>query len=357
MEKNKKHIVCLRFSSLGDVLLQSAFFSHLKKEYGDDIVLTLMTSHEFAGLFEGHPHVDRVLSFSRKESSLKMLKTFSQFQKENPVDFIFDLHNTVRANILKWAFWFIPKIAVDKRKIERTLLTLPVKLRLLEKTSAMQRVLMDFNFLWKTPFKPIELSKFIYKNQTEPDGLSSLKASFHPESRLESLKNFALKDKDYIVLIPSASSETKRWSLDRFLELAQLLLDSYTVVILGGPEDSFCEAFNVLAGRYSIVNLQGKTSFSEASDIVGSALICIGNDTGLMHMAEAQQTPCVMMMGPTSEEFGFAPHLKESYVFSHKLWCRPCSATGSKKCFRSKPYCLDLTSTEAVYQRVKEIMK
>lgn len=345
---SKVHIVCLRFSSLGDVLLQTSFFSQLKKEFGDKCKLTLMTAEEFEPVLRGHPHIDHILSFSRKSSLNEFLQTFGDYHDENPVDFIIDLHNTTRANLLKLRFWNIPKIAVDKRKIERKLLTSTVKVNLLKNESIMKRVIKDFNFLFKEKFKKSKLTDFLWANP-DSQSISSIPDSFD-KSEVETTKQKFKLQSSYVAIIPSASHQTKRWPVERFLDLAKQLAVHSQVIVLAGPEDDFCNLFN---GHENIVNLQGQTSYLESSRLVGAASLCIGNDTGLIHIAEAQNIPCLMIMGPTSEFFGFSTHLEDSHTFSHKLWCRPCSATGSKKCFRKKQYCLEMTSVSDVYEKAK----
>ena len=209
MSLKPKHIVCLRFSSLGDVLLQSSMFSMLKSQYGDQVKLTLMTAQEFAPLLKGHPHIDHVLSFSRKMKLNEIFKVFADYHKETKVDFIIDLHNTTRANLLKLRFWSIPKIAVDKRKLERKILTSVLKLKLLKPESIMERVIKDFNFLWPKKYSQESLSQFIFP-QSEIKALSSLPASFDRSRSLETLKKYGVIANDYIALIPSASHQTKR---------------------------------------------------------------------------------------------------------------------------------------------------
>ena len=201
------------------------------------------------------------------------------------------------------------------------------------------------NFLWKKKFDSNELSKFIW-NEESRQSLSSLADSFEPDNILPVLEKFQVKG-PYISFVPSASHETKRWPIERYVDLAKRLSKDMTVVILAGPDDRFCEAFN---GLDNIINLQGKTSFLESSRIAGGSKLCIGNDTGLVHIAEAQNVSSFMIMGPTSEVLGFYPHLESSHAFSKKMWCRPCSATGSKKCFRKQRYCLIGIEVDEVYE-------
>ena len=87
MTDKTTHIMCLRFSSLGDVLLQSSVFSMLKSQFGDKVKLTLMTADEFSPLLKNHPHIDHILSFSRDSSLQDIFKIVSDYHREERIDF------------------------------------------------------------------------------------------------------------------------------------------------------------------------------------------------------------------------------------------------------------------------------
>ncbi len=134
------------------------------------------------------------------------------------------------------------------------------------------------------------------------------------------------------------------------MELAEKLLaeTEYHLVVLAGPDDKFCEAFNKISSP-RLLNLQGKTTLKESMQILARAELSIGNDSGMNHIAEAHGVPVVTIFGPTHPLFGFAPHGKKSSYLSKDLWCKPCSTTGSSPCYRKDLYCMkEITVTEVM---------
>ena len=95
-----------------------------------------------------------------------------------------------------------------------------------------------------------------------------------------------------------------------------------------------------------------KTLGSRALDIAGALPLLhtaaylarcrafVGNDSGLMHLAEAVGVPVVSLFGPTVEAFGYYPSLPRSLTIERTIACRPCSRNGSTPCPRRTGECL-----------------
>lgn len=335
---------------MGDVVLQTATINWLKSLFGNKVKITFVTSKEFASLVEGHPGVDRVICLNRREDNgwKNFLAEIKKLHKENPFQLILDLHGTMRSYRLRWIFWTIPSLSVDKRRWERWLLTklkITFLKRLISKDlfgleNQVHRLLIDIQDIFGD-HRAIERTKeFINSKQGELTTLGDLP----PYQELT----------DYIVLAPSASFGPKRWPVDRFVQLARKLVErGHKVVILAGPTDNFCDVFNEFASE-RLINLQGKTSLRESMSIIKGSKLCVGNDSGMNHIAEAYGVRCITLFGPTDPRFGFAPHAEKSAYISKNIWCKPCSTTGSKPCFRSSLVCMEMISVNEVYELCME---
>ena len=335
---------------MGDVVLQTATVNWLRSLMGESLRITFVTAQEFVPLLDTHPGINHVIGFDRKkgESWKQLLDKIKNAQKEHKIDLILDLHSTLRSFRLRWSLWMIPSITVDKRRWERFLLTkLKGKFfkRLIDKKvfglgPQVERIIQDLAPLFSDD-RGARRAKDFRKG---------------PNQELTSLGNlptYSLPG-DYIVLAPSASFEPKRWPVESFVELAKNLLRTRKehLVILAGPQDKFCEAFNEIHDQ-RLINLQGKTSLKESMSILSKAKLCIGNDSGMNHIAEAHGVPCITLFGPTDPRFGFAPHGSSSKYISHELWCKPCSTTGKSSCFRKSLLCMEMISVEEVLSTLK----
>ena len=119
------HILLVRFSSMGDVVLQTATVNWLRSLLGKEARFTFVTSSEFVSLLSGHPEIGHVIGYDRKkgEKGSDLLKKIDDLDEKDPIDLILDLHATLRSFRLKLSFWNIPALTVDKRRWERFFLT------------------------------------------------------------------------------------------------------------------------------------------------------------------------------------------------------------------------------------------
>ncbi len=361
----KLHILLIRLSSLGDVVLVTSVISFLRMKYGNQVQISFLTYESYVPLLKNHPHLDLVFGMQKKsgfEDLKNLWKTKRAIQKESPVDLVFDLHGRRRTSWLRLFWWKIPALVVYKRNFRRRLLAI-FKINLMDNQLVLERNIRDICTLFGFSYKREELSEFIFKEKSAGLGLSSCSLTFQ-ENPSSFLSQFALTAKNYICLIPSASYHRKRWFTLSFIQLSEMILKSswgkeLKIVVLAGKEDLFCKDFDVLQQKYpsQFINLQGKTNLEESTRLMKTALFFIGNDTGLSHIGEALQTPGVFLMGPSSEKTGYRPHLKTSVLAAEDLWCRPCLLSGNGCCIRSEQFCFTLMTPAKVFDHVTHLQQ
>ena len=139
-----------------------------------------------------------------------------------------------------------------------------------------------------------------------------------------------------IALCPGAEfGQAKRWPADHFVEVAQRSVrDGCEVWLLGGPADK--EVCGYIAGQLQadsglVKNLAGRTSLTDVVDLLDAATAVVCNDSGLMHVACAVDTPVVALYGSTSPGFTPPLHAQAQALTlldldggSKKLDCQPC---------------------------------
>lgn len=349
------HFLIVRFSSLGDLILASSFWESLKERWGDRIRVSVLTSSEYEELFKHHLFIDDLWIFDRRKQKLKDLgPILKQIQQEQKVDLIVDMHGSLRSLFVRLFLWSVPRIFMDKRTLERSILTW-FKLDFLSKSKSKNgsrlgellliRNVADFSDLFD-----------MEPHQGEKGRRSSCSLTYNNEKKLEPLlSQYELEKQKYICIVPSASYPEKRWPPEYFSGLITKCLEDahfsdYKFVILAGPADDFCKQFDSINSDGRLINLQGKTSLLESTHILKNSKFCVGNDTGLPHIAESLSVPSLFILGPTGEEFGFFPHLPNSQVVSKNLWCRPCTTNGKGFCIRSERFCLTKITVEEVFE-------
>lgn len=128
-------------------------------------------------------------------------------------------------------------------------------------------------------------------------------------AQTEALAAFSLPSQKLIGLCPGAEfGPAKRWPDYHYAQLAQQLIDNgWSVACFGSAKDaevvdSIGEQLTAEA-RAAFYPLAGKTSLPQAIDLLAACDAVVTNDSGLMHVAAAVETPLVALYGPTSPDF------------------------------------------------------
>ena len=109
-------------------------------------------------------------------------------------------------------------------------------------------------------------------------------------------------DTRWVGLAPGAArGPSKRWPTERFGEVGRLLASRHGVrVMVFGTHaemDMCCTVADAIGPP--AVNLAGRTLLHEAAALLGACEIVVTNDSGLMHLAAAVDTPVVAIFGLT----------------------------------------------------------
>ena len=133
-----------------------------------------------------------------------------------------------------------------------------------------------------------------------------------------------ISNKPLIVLAPGASRwSTKKWPIEHFVRLSGMLAEKYHVCVMG--EDREFDLGQAISAEHpqEITNLCGKSSISEAVDVIAASECVIANDSGLMHVAAAVRTPIIGIYGPTSPE-AYPPLSDSKAICWRNTLCSPC---------------------------------
>lgn len=95
--RNIEKIIILRFRRVGDAVLSSVLCSSLRKTF-PNAKIHYVLNEEIAPLFEGHPDIDKIITFQKEE--MKDLKTYLRkvraIMKSEKYDIIIDTRATIK---------------------------------------------------------------------------------------------------------------------------------------------------------------------------------------------------------------------------------------------------------------------
>jgi heptosyltransferase-2 len=156
-----------------------------------------------------------------------------------------------------------------------------------------------------------------------------------------------------IALCPgSINSRAKRWPAERFAALADLLIESRAqILLIGSPEELDVSREVASRMKHKPVILTGKTSLSQAVDVLSAVDLLVTNDTGPAHVAAALGRPTLVIFGPTNPETT-RPFSSIAEIVRHPPDCAPCMLRDCPIDHR----CMTAITPEEAYERVQAML-
>jgi heptosyltransferase-2 len=140
-----------------------------------------------------------------------------------------------------------------------------------------------------------------------------------------------------IAMHPGCSilSTARRWDTKRFAQLADTLYRDFggQLLLLGGPDEAPLreEVMSLMQSNMPRRSFSGKESITLSAAIIEQCDLFIGNDSGLMHLATAVDTPTVAIFGLTNHK-AWGPYTGgvsgRATVVRLDLPCMPCYFRG-----------------------------
>lgn len=304
----------IRFSSIGDIIQCMNVINGICNHFPDAEIHWIARA-DMASFLHMDKRIHQVWAFDKKKG-LKGLLHIAQQLKAEKFDYIYDAHSNIRSNILK-AILLPPFHRITSHSPHYTL-------RSKERWKRFLLFKLRINHFDK-PFRGI----ISYQKPLAAWGITNFESTYtdwqFPKEYSERFRT-TISPKT-ITLVPSANWEMKRWPIDHWKQLVQLLPD-FHFIILAGPTDTFCNAIQEEAPE-RVTNLAGKTSLLESCFLVKNSHLVISADTGFLHAADLFSTKAIALMGPTA--FGF-PSGQQVKIMEINLPCRPCTKDGRGKC-------------------------
>ncbi len=167
-----------------------------------------------------------------------------------------------------------------------------------------------------------------------------------------------LREPPYAVS-PVASSPLKRWPLERLAETADVFAEQGRgVLIVGGPQRECARALHAAMRHAQGAHVVEALPLRRTAALLARCAGLVSNDTGLMHLAAAVDTPVVGIFGPTSAAVyappGQRPVSAQGDCPHRKTWgFGPSECLVQDHCFLNVRSCIDTVSGAAVRAAVR----
>lgn len=308
----KKKFLIIQTASIGDVILATAVAEKLHSYYPDSQI-DMMIKKGYEGLFEGHPYLNNVIVWNKKNHKYRNLFDIWKNVRNERYDLIVNVQRYAATGFVT-AFGNAKETAGFDKNPFSIFFTRKIKhqigvpgLHEVNRNNKLIEHITDVN-----PMRP---------------GLYPSKQVF------ESVNKY--KSSDYICVAPCSLWFTKQFPEDRWIEFLKLVPDDLKVYLLGGKDDvGICDRImNQVTGK-NVESLAGKLSLLESAALMKDASMNYVNDSSPMHLASSQNARTTAVFCSTIEDFGFGPLSEDRVVVEarERLDCRPCGLHGYKEC-------------------------
>ena len=340
-------------SSLGDIVQALPVLTSLREAHPKAHIAWLVAT-VFADLLQGHPRLDRVVTFDRRRygsigksfGATADFVAFVEGLRREKFTAVIDLQGLFRSGFLTAATGAPSRVGfAAARELAPMFYTLAVpmprkEMHAVDRYMALARHigLMDPQATDHLPIAPE--ARETVRQRLRAEGLAP--------------------DDAMVVVSPHARWPTKQWPPERFAEVVRRLHEqSGTRAVLIGSSAAAAIAREIAAAAASArpVDLVNRTTLREMVALVAEARAMVTNDSGPMHVAAAIGTPVVAIFGPTSAE-RTGPYGPGHRVLAAGVPCRPCFR---RKClYSSGPEalaCLTGVAAEEVARHLLEILR
>jgi lipopolysaccharide heptosyltransferase I len=344
--------LCIRLSALGDVTHALNALALLRAEKPQAFIAWAV-EERFAGLLEGHPHVDELIVVPRTRwgrmarnplkwialmrERRRMKKSLRSMEFDASIDFQSSLKST----------WLVRGARAETR------------------IGFGRPVNREFNFLFQDRCVHVP-SDHVHRTERDlallaPLGITPRYVPCElprPEGAIRQVDDILSEtgyvDGPLIVMHPgtSAFAAFKRWPAERYAAVADRLIADRDarIVLTSGPTDRHLarEAADAMSGR--AVLAPSDQGLAVLVELLRRTDLFVAADTGPMHIASALGIPLVTMFGP-KDPVQTGPFCSRSLVVLGRSDCRPCSR---RKCRRRE--CILSITVNQVHKASLEVL-
>jgi len=281
-----KRILIIQYKPFGDVLLNTAYLPALRKKF-PEAAIDFLVQRPYKTILEDNPNLDDIIVMEKKKRNTfayywERVRTIIRVRKLKYDMIIDQMRGTGSAQITLFS-------GADYQlgwKLKRWNWVYNYQRK---RTNDRYYALMKFHVL-----EPLGIK------EEDKDLFYAIKTA--SQQKIDTwLQDMKIKAKQFVVFSPGTPVLAKKWSLDFFVKLGDMIQENsgLRIVLLWGPgEKDDCEYIAKKMRENPFI--APPTSFNEAAALLKRAYIYISQDGGINHVSIAVKTPSIAIFGPHS---------------------------------------------------------
>jgi len=301
---------------LGDVVLATSVVEKLH-EYFPDAQIDFLLRKGNERLLSNNPYINKLWIWDKKKGKYKNLLQMAVNIRNTKYTHVINLHRFITSGFITFFSGAGSKRGFDKNPFSFCY------------TKKVKHIISP-------PYtvKPVlEIERYQALIDDITDKKAALPKMYPSVSDYEKIKQYQAGK--YICIAPSSVWYTKRYPVEKWVSLINVLPPDHTIYILGGPDDGHIASDIISRSENkNVVSLCGKLEFLQSAGLMQSAEMNYANDSGPLHFASATNAPMTGVFCSTERGYGFGPLSDNSRIVevAERLYCKPCGIHGHQKC-------------------------
>ncbi|MCA2005266.1 MAG: glycosyltransferase family 9 protein [Ignavibacterium sp.] len=335
-----KKILFIQTAFPGDAVLALPALEKLK-QLNPDWQIDVLCIPSTQEIFQAASYVNNVIAYDKKgkQKSFSSLIRFAKELKRKNYDVIYSAHRSLRTSIL-----------VLLLEVEETYGFSNAALKYVYKN------IIQYKLNKHEVQRNLDLIGFRY-DEASWKIRPSIEFSQNVRSKIDSFLN-EIAANNLIALAPGSIWATKRYPVEKWINIAQHFSEkNYTVILIGGNDDEqLCNSISENCNQ-NVINAAGRFSIVESINLLSRCKLLISNDSAPTHFGMSAGIKVLTIYCSTIPDFGFYPYLKESRFISYDaLSCKPCGIHGHKECPLTHFNCGNKLSEKEVIKLAEELL-
>jgi len=273
-------IAIVRLSALGDIFQSMIVLQFIKKKF-PNVQVDWIVDESFKDALKDNPHINEIISIPLKKikktrSLRELFQAIKKLRQLALYDYVFDLQGLIKSSLVARLIPSKNRIGFDKNSTREKLASFfytkkyffPYHENVIKRycflvSQALELNIDDVDILQKESF-------FNVNKTTKKDGL--------------------------VVLVLGASFESKIYPIEKYLLIAKSIDANFIAIWKSDSERIMAQQ---LANKAENIFVSEGLSHRELKELISTASLVIGGDTGPTHLAWAMNIPSITIFGPT----------------------------------------------------------
>ena len=335
-----QRVLVIRLRSIGDTVLSTPSLFALRR-FLPNAQVDVLLEDWVAPVLEASDLVDNVISIGK--GSMSRMRTAFELRR-NKYDVVFNLHGGTTST-------FLTRFTGARHR---------VGYKDYQYSSLYTDLLSSSSDFWgeeKTHSAEQQLALLGFAGVPVSDRPRSLLTrTVNAGEQVDSLLNeCGLADEKFALIHPSTAFATKQWGTENFARVAEYLAAAGIKRVAVATKAERATLNNVVEASRVQIAAFDDLSLPQITALASKAVIFVGNDSGIAHMAAAVGTPTVVVFGSSNRDHWRPWTDAPNEIVFEKFDCQPCA--GYRCEIYGEPRCIQGVSTESVIAAIDRVLK